>query len=100
MIRHIVFFSARDPANIEVIRDGLMMLREIPHSQHFEVGRNLQSDGLGGARVDLVVYAEFADEAALAAYKADPIYEACIARVRPMRELRIAADFTTPDRTS
>ncbi|MDR9395623.1 MAG: Dabb family protein, partial [Roseovarius sp.] len=56
--------------------------------------------GLGGARVDLVVYAEFADEAALAAYKADPIYEACIARVRPMPELRIAADFTTPDRTS
>ncbi|SLN54690.1 Stress responsive A/B Barrel Domain protein [Roseovarius litorisediminis] len=93
MIRHIVFFSASKPEDVQTIQDGLMMLRDIPHSQHFEVGRNLQSDGIAGAQVDLVVYAEFADEAALAAYKADPIYTACIARVRPLRELRIAADF-------
>ena len=93
MIRHIVFFSATKREDVETIREGLMMLREIPHSQHFEVGRNLQSDQISGAQIDLVVYAEFEDEAALAAYKADPIYEACIARVRPMRELRIAADF-------
>jgi hypothetical protein len=93
MIRHVVFFSAADPADIERIRDGLMMLAEIPHARHFEVGRNLQSDAIAGARVDLVVYAEFADEAALAAYKAHPVYAECIARVRPLRELRIAADF-------
>lgn len=93
MIRHIVFFSATRVEDVDAIREGLMMLREIPHSQHFEVGRNLQSDQIAGAQIDLVVYAEFADEAALAAYKADPIYEACIAKVRPMRELRIAADF-------
>jgi quinol monooxygenase YgiN len=48
---------------------------------------------IAGAQVDLVVYAEFTDEAALAAYKADPIYAECIALVRPLRELRIAADF-------
>lgn len=95
MIRHVVFFSAADPADTERIRDGLMMLAEIPHAAHFEVGRNLQGDSLTGVRVDLVVYAEFADEAALAAYKAHPIYAACIARVRPLRELRIAADFKT-----
>ncbi len=93
MIRHIVFFSAANPADVERIRDGLMMLAGIPHSSHFEVGRNLQSDALTGSRVDLVVYAEFVDEAALAAYKAHPIYADCIARVRPLRELRIAADF-------
>lgn len=93
MIRHIVFFSAANPDDVERIRDGLMMLSKIPHSMHFEVGRNLQSDAIAGARVDLVVYAEFADEAALAAYKADPIYADCIALVRPLRELRIAADF-------
>lgn len=93
MIRHIVFFSAADPQDIERIREGLMMLAEIPHSSHFEVGRNLQSDSIPGTRVDLVVYGEFADEAALAAYKAHPIYADCIARVRPLRELRIAADF-------
>ena len=93
MIRHIVFFSAADPEDVERIREGLMMLADIPHSSHFEVGRNLQSDTISADRVDLVVYAEFTDEAELAAYKAHPIYAACIALVRPMRELRIAADF-------
>ena len=93
MIRHIVFFSAADPDDIGRVEEGLMMLAEIPHARHFEVGRNLQSDRIGDERVDLVVYAEFEDEAALAAYKAHPVYAACIARVRPLRELRIAADF-------
>jgi len=93
MIRHIVFFSAADPEDVERIREGLMMLADIPHVRHFEVGRNLQSDAISGDRVDLVVYAEFTDEAALAAYKAHPIYAECIASVRPLRELRIAADF-------
>jgi len=93
MIRHIVFFSASDPKNVEDIRKGLMMLRDIPHSQHFEVGLNMQSDAITGDRVDVVVYAEFKDEAALAAYKANPIYQQCIDHVRPLREMRIAADF-------
>ncbi len=93
MIRHIVFFSATDRADVNTIREGLMMLGDIPDSQVFEVGLNLQSDTIAGATVDVVVYAEFKDEAALAAYKANPIYEACTARVRPMREMRIAADF-------
>lgn len=99
MIRHIVFFSASRPEDVEPIRDGLMMLREIPYSQHFEVGRNLQADTIAGTQIDIVVYAEFADETALAAYKAHPVYVACIAKVRPMRELRIAADFVaSPER--
>ncbi|MET4128844.1 Dabb family protein [Roseovarius sp. MBR-6] len=93
MIRHIVFFSAANPEDVDRIREGLMMLADIPHARHFEVGRNLQSDAIAGARVDLVVYAEFADEAALAAYKAHPIYAECIALVRPLRDQRIAADF-------
>lgn len=93
MIRHIVFFSAKDAQDVDAIQQGLMMLADIPHSQHFEVGRNLQTDTISGPEIDVVVYAEFSDEAALAAYKADPIYTACIARVRPMREIRIAADF-------
>ena len=93
MIRHIVFFSAKDPGDVERIRDGLSMLSTIPHAQHFEVGRNLQSDQINQDRIDLVVYAEFKDEAALAAYKAHQTYQDCIALVRPMRELRMAADF-------
>ena len=93
MIRHIVFFSAANADDVEAIREGLMMLKEIPDAQHFEVGRNLRSDTITGPQIDVVVYAEFADEAALEAYKANPIYAACIAKVRPMREMRIAADF-------
>jgi len=94
MIRHVVFFSAAEGQDPEVIREGLMMLARIPQARHFEVGRNLRADQIGADAPDLVVYAEFDDEAALAAYKADPIYEQCIALVRPMREMRIAADFT------
>ena len=55
MIRHIVFFSATDPADVERIQKGLQMLGKIPHSQHFEVGRNLQSDQIAGARVEIEV---------------------------------------------
>ncbi len=93
MIRHIVFFSAREGQDVETVRKGLMMLATIPHADHFEVGRNMQSDTINHTSPDLVVYAEFADEAALAAFKAHPTYDACVAHVRPMREMRIAADF-------
>ncbi len=93
MIRHIVFFSAKDGQSVEDVREGLMMLAAIPHAAHFEVGRNLQTDAINTEAPDLVVYAEFRDEAALAAFKAHPTYAACVARVRPLREMRIAADF-------
>lgn len=94
MIRHIVFFSARDEADVERIAEGLGMLADIPHSDFFEVGINRKVDQIG-TEVDVIVYAEFRDEAALTAYKADPIYQACTARVRPLREMRIAADFVS-----
>lgn len=95
MIRHIVFFTARDPAQLPRIRAGLETLGEIPHCTHFEVGQNLHVDTLTGTEIDLVVYAEFPDEAALAAYKAHPIYAHAITLVKPLRELRIAADIAT-----
>lgn len=93
MIRHTVFFSAKRPEDVETIRDGLMLLKGIPHANHFEVGRNLNTDPLAEAQVDLVVYAEFKDEAALAAYKAHPLYQASIDIVKPLRDRRFAADF-------
>ncbi len=93
MIRHIVFFSAGAGHSVDEVRKGLMMLADIPHADRFEVGRNLQSDAITQDAPDLVVYAEFADEAALAAFKAHPTYAACTQHVRPMREMRIAADF-------
>lgn len=92
VIRHIVFFSARDPADVDAIVDGLSLLGTIPFSTVFEVTRNAKVDQIGND-VDVVVYAEFPDEAALAAYKAHPTYAEATRRVRPLRELRFAADF-------
>ena len=94
MIRHIVFFSAKDGADVERIAEGLGMLAEIPHSDFFEIGINRKVDQIG-TEVDVIVYGEFRDEAALAAYKAHPVYDACTAKVRPMREIRMAADFVS-----
>ncbi|MDP9808787.1 hypothetical protein J2W42_001629 [Rhizobium tibeticum] len=91
MIRHIVFFTA--PAeNLDEVRAGLSILTAIPHARLLEIGTNIKTDQLG-TDVDLVVYGEFDDEAALAAYKAHPDYQRSIDLVRPIREMRMAADY-------
>ena len=96
MIRHIVFFSA-SPENLETVRAGLSILTEIPHALKFEIGENVKTDQLG-TEIDLVVYGEFADAAALAAYKAHPLYQRSIELVRPLRE--ITGDELTKDTIS
>jgi hypothetical protein len=92
LIRHVVFFSSKKPEDIDSIVDGLWMLADIPHVHRFQVTRNRNEDRFGN-EVDVVVYAEFVDEAALTAYRAHQIYQDCIDIVRPLRDLRIAADF-------
>lgn len=92
MIRHIVFFNAADRDSLEMIQVGLSILTEIPHARRLEIGANLKSDQLCND-IDFVVYGEFDDEAALAAFKAHPLYEASIKLVRPLRQLRIAVDY-------
>jgi hypothetical protein len=98
MIRHIVFFSARDDADRDAMLQGLALLANIAHAEVIEIARNQKIDQLAN-EVDVVVYAEFADEGALAAFKADPIYEQSILHVRPLRELRIAADYNSVNAT-
>lgn len=95
MIRHVVFFSAKDKKDLEAIFEGLLILKTNPHANRLEISRNLQTDALTGRQVDVVVYAEFTDEEQLAAYKAHPVYQQSIDKVRPLRELRMAADFKT-----
>lgn len=92
MIRHIVFFSAKDPKDIGAIKSGLEALAKIPHAQKFEVSFNRKHDPISGA-IDVVVYGEFADDAALEAYRNHPVYHETIKVVRPLRELRFSADF-------
>jgi hypothetical protein len=91
MIRHVVFFSAKNPTDLAVIEAGLNLLAAIPESRCFEVLRNSKADGLS-QEIDLMVYAEFTDAAALARYKAHPTYAEAIRIVRPLRDLRIAVD--------
>jgi hypothetical protein len=43
--------------------------------------------------LDVIVYAEFADENQLAVYKVYLVYRQSIAMVRPLRKLCITADF-------
>jgi hypothetical protein len=91
VIRHIVFFTAK-AEHLEEVKAGLSILTAIPYARMLEIGTNMKTDQLG-TEIDLIVYGEFDDEAALAAYKAHPDYQRSIERVRPIRELRIAADF-------
>lgn len=92
IIRHVVFFSSKDVNDIDRIVDGLSMLSAIPSLRHFEVSRNRNEDRFSND-VDVIVYAEFENEAALKAYRAHQIYQDCIEIVRPLRDTRIAADF-------
>jgi hypothetical protein len=64
-------------------------------SSHFEVGLNSIVDPFFD-RIDFVVYAEFRDEHALAAFKADPLYDETTRKVCPLRELRFSADYPVP----
>lgn len=92
LIRHVVFFSCKDQRDVDRVVQGLKMLGDIPQVRNFEVSRNRQDDRFSNV-VDVVVYAEFESNADLDAYRRHPIYEDCIKIVRPLRDLRIAADF-------
>ncbi len=91
MIRHIVFFSLKDRADLDGVLAKLSRLSEIPGSTCFEVRANSRVDQFGND-IDIVVYGEFPSLEALAAYKRHPIYDAVTRAVRPLRELRFAAD--------
>jgi hypothetical protein len=93
MIRHIVFFTARTPQDREAVYEGLKLLLDIPDRHRLEIGRNLGCDRVSPDGPDFVVYGEFEDEAQLATYKAHPLYQKAIDAVRPLRDMRIAADF-------
>lgn len=97
MIRHIAFFSALDPSHLDDIEAGLWILKDNPHVETFAVHRNLNLDEISGPQPDFIVMADLKDEDALAAYKAHPLYAESIRRVRPLRDVRMAADMHLPD---
>lgn len=92
MIRHIVFFTLKDAREADLAVERLRALGTIPGSTHFEVKRNLKADQIGND-IDIVVYGEFDSVEALKTYKQHPTYAHTTSIVRPMRELRFAADI-------
>ena len=90
VIRHFVFFSAH-PGQLDVVYEGLKILEDIPHADLVEVRLNDKLDQLSN-EVDVVVYAEFGSDDALLQFKAHPLCQETIERVRPNREPRLVAD--------
>lgn len=89
-------FSAKDKADLDTIEDGLNNLTKIPAETGMdftlEICRNEKADQLGND-VDVVVYGEFPDIETLNKYKQHPLYEKSTSIVRPLREMRVAADI-------
>lgn len=94
MIRHIVFFSAKDPKHVPLIRETLLGYRAIPSVAKLDVAENCKRDSLSN-EVDIVLYAEFASFEDLETYKQHPLYQAGIEIVRPLRDVRVVADMCT-----
>jgi hypothetical protein len=93
MIRHIVMFSCKDPADLDAVMGGLSVLTQIPHARILEVSRNEKIDQLAND-IDIVVYGEFETIDDFRAYKAHPLYQDSIRQVRHLRDVRMAADYT------
>ena len=93
MIRHIVFFAVKDTKDLETVYDGLCLLSGINEFIHFEVGRNIRIDDISPDAPDFIVYTEFADKEQMERYKKHPLYQESIRIVRPLRDMRIVADF-------
>lgn len=94
MIRHVVLFTAKRPEDVAVIEEELSVLAQNPHVRHLEIARNLKADSTS-FDVDVVVYGEFENEDALAAFKAHPAWHEATSRVRPLRDTRLVADWNT-----
>ena len=98
MIRHIVMFSCKNASDRDTIFKGLSVLTGIPQASRLEVAYNEKVDQLGND-MDVVVYGEFASLEDFRAYKAHPLYEESIQRVRHLRDVRVAADYSTENAT-
>ena len=93
MIKHIVFFTAKNADDVDAVYNGLKILETIECDGIIRIHRNLKIDQIGND-VDVIVYGEFKDSEAMQAYKSHATYQKSIERVRPLRDMRVAANFT------
>jgi hypothetical protein len=94
VIRHVVLFSA-NPGKKDRLLIGLKKLEALVDedlAEKLEVKKNLKLDTYS-QECDVIVYGEFLSHDQLDKFKAHSIYQDCIKVVRPIRDLRIVADF-------
>jgi len=94
VIRHIVLFSA-NPGQKDNLLIGLKKLKALVDedlAEKLEVKENLKLDTYS-QECDVIVYGEFLSQDQLDKFKDHSIYQDCIKVVRPIRDLRIVADF-------
>ena|SRR5664279_5666606 len=95
MLKHVVIWKVREPAqraaNVAAIRHALEGLRgRIPGLLAIEVGADIGYDNSGQ---DVVLYAEFADRAALDVYQDHPLHLDAKAVIGPLLTNRVAVDW-------
>jgi quinol monooxygenase YgiN len=91
MIRHIVVFTLKDPADapkVKALLDSCKGL--VPGMHEFDVG--IKTAGLE-ANADVVLVSTFADAAALAAYQPHPHHQGVVAQIREMAATRHVLDY-------
>ena len=91
MIKHIVLFTLKDPANAPQVKALLDSCKGIvPGIREFEVG--IKTEGLE-ATADVVLVSTFEDAAALAAYQPHPHHQGVVAQIREMASGRQVLDY-------
>lgn len=94
MIRHVVMWKLRDPADAARFKALLDSCRGlVPGMIDFDVAtRSAALD----ANCDVVLVSTFADAAALAAYQDHPAHRSVSAELGPLRETRSVLDYALP----
>lgn len=95
MIRHVVLWTLKDPADAPRFKALLDSCRTlVPGIVQFEVG--VRTPG-HEATADVVLVSTFADAAALHAYQNHPHHKAVSAEVGPLRQSRTVLDHPLED---
>jgi quinol monooxygenase YgiN len=91
MIRHVVMWTLKDPADALRFKAELVSCRGlVPGILGFHIA--LRGEGLE-ANVDVMLDSTFVDAAALDAYQNHPHHQAVSARVGPLRHTRHVMDY-------
>ena len=98
-LRHLAMFRAACPADAAAMLAHLSVLKAIPHAGRLEVAMNERPDRLATEH-HVVLHGEFAGPAALAAFRAHPLYAIVARRIMALRQDRWAVDYAVDAETA